>query len=73
MKKHELMAISSNHTYDIPKWVNLSTFGKILALRYKSCPTGMDAQGRGVGSMWTTVDKEGGDQKLAKFADIFYG
>ena len=59
------MAKSSNHTYDIQKWVNLSTFGKILALGYKSCFTEADARGEGVGSTWTTADK--GAQKLAKF------
>ena len=61
------MAKSSNHTYDIQKWVNLSTFGKILALGYKSCLTDADARGEGLRSMRTTADKGEGGQKLAKF------
>ena len=47
VKKHELMAKSSNHTYGIQKWVNLNTFGKILTLGYKSCLTDADARGEG--------------------------
>ena len=74
VKKHELMAKSSNHTYDIQKWVNLSTFGKILALGYKSCLTDVDARREGVGSMRTTADKGGGEVKnWQNFADVFYG
>ena len=60
------MAKSSNHTYDIQKWVNLSTFGKMLALGYKSCLTDADAWGRGVGSMRTTADKGDGGSKIGK-------
>ena len=40
------MAKSSNHTYDVQKWVNLSTFGKILALGYN-----LALRTPGVGSM----------------------
>ena len=39
------------------KWVNLSTFGKILALGYKSCLT--DADARGEGGRVTTIHKDG--------------
>ena len=57
------MAKSSNHTCDIQKWVNLSTFRKILALGYKSCLTEVDTWGGGR----LNADKGGGGQKLAKF------
>ena len=62
------MAKSSSHTYDIQKWINLSTFGKILALGYKSCLTDADARGEGGRLNADNCGQGGrGGQKLAKF------
>ena len=66
------MAKSSNHTYHLQKWVNLSTFGKILALGINlalQTPVGggrLSADNCGQG-------RGGGVKNWQNFADVFYG
>ena len=60
------MEKSSNHTYNIQKWVNLSTFGKFLALGINLALRTRTPGGGWVGSMQTTADKGGGGSKIGK-------
>ena len=60
------MAKSSYHTYNIQKWVNLSTFGKILALRYKSCLMDADVPEEGGRLNADNCGQGGGGSKIGK-------